>query len=379
MQDTHTNTTHGHRKKVCIAITKGHWGGAQQYVYTLATHLHPHHEVTVVSGPGLLVEKLREAGVSVTEISSLQRDIHLLSEIQGLWKLYTFLKKEKPDVLHLNSSKMGVLGTIAGRCAHIPRIIFTAHGWAFNEDRPYAVRLLFKLLQYSTILLSHKTIAVSAKAKQDIVSLPYTREKIVVIYNGIRDTYPMHSKTDSRRALGLPETAYLIGSVSELHKNKGIDIALEAMTRLPTEVMYAVVGDGEEKEHLLSLREKLGLQDRVFFVGRKENAKSYMHAFDLFLLPSRTEAFPYVLLEAGVAKLPVVASRVGGVPEVTENYKTGLLYKRGFVPEMVEVIRTAIQNPEKTKVLAAALHAEVTSRFTEEKMLSETVRLYFMK
>lgn len=373
MQDTQTHS----RKKVCIAITKGHWGGAQQYVYTLATHMSQHHDVVVISGSGILLDRLREVGIRAIEIGAIQRDIHILKECVGLWQLYKHLKKEQPDVLHLNSSKMGLLGTITGRLCGIPKIIFTAHGWAFNEDRPYVMKLIFMFLQYITIMLSHKTIAVSAKAKQDVVSLPHTKDKIVVIYNGIAPTYPIHSKTESRRILGVPPDAYSIGTVSELHRNKGIDIALEALTRLPTEVVYVVIGDGEEKEHLLALREKLGLHDRVFFVGRKENAKSYMHAFDLFLLPSRTEAFPYVLLEAGVATLPVVASRVGGVPEVIENYKTGLLYKRGFVPEMVEVIKTAIQNPEKTKGLATALHTEVTTRFTEEKMLTETERLYF--
>ncbi len=374
MQDTATQ----HRRKICIAITKGYWGGAQQYVYTVATHMAQQYDVVVISGSGILLEKLQNAGIRTIEISAIQRDIHIMREIKGLWHLYRHIKKERPDVLHLNSSKMGFLGTIVGRLCAVPKIIFTAHGWAFNEDRSYLMRHVFMFLQYLTILLSHKTIAVSAKAKQDVVSLPYTQKKVVVIYNGISATYKLHTRTESRQLLGLPQDAYIIGTVSELHKNKGIDIALQAISQTKPEIYYCSIGGGEEKEALIAKRNLLGLEHRVFFLGRKENARAFIPAFDVFLLPSRTEAFPYVLLEAGVAGVPVVASRVGGIPEVIENYKTGLLYKRGGVRELVEAINTAYTNTTKMHDLGKALHTEVTHRFTEEKMLAETERLYLI-
>jgi len=151
------------RKKVLFLITKSNWGGAQRYVYDLATHLDQtkFEPVVALGGDGELVTLLDHAGVRVIRINSLTRDISLKKEKEFASELYKIIRIEKPDILHVNSSKAGGVGTALGRILRVPRIIFTAHGWAFNEERPWWQRMVIKFLHWVTVLLSHRTIAVS--------------------------------------------------------------------------------------------------------------------------------------------------------------------------------------------------------------------------
>ena len=129
---------HTNRKKVLFLITKSNWGGAQRYVYDLVTTLDKSQFDVVVAlgGNGILVEMLNHAGIRTIIIQSLARNISIKNELSFARELWNILRIEKPDVFHVNSSKAGGVGTFLGRLSRVPRIIFTAHGWAFNEDRP---------------------------------------------------------------------------------------------------------------------------------------------------------------------------------------------------------------------------------------------------
>ena len=141
---------HLKRTKVLFLITKSTLGGAQRYVYDLATGLDSAEFETCVAvgGEGPLLETLAEAGIKVHKLTHLQRDISFFNEIQTFFELLRIIRKEKPQVLHINSSKAGFLGGLAGRFCRVPKIIFTAHGWAFNEDRSPFQRRIFKLLHF---------------------------------------------------------------------------------------------------------------------------------------------------------------------------------------------------------------------------------------
>ena len=126
-------------KKILFVITKSNWGGAQKYVYDLANELHrpnAEFEVAVAFGQeGQLAGKLREAGITTHPIRSLQRDVSVIADIKSFFELLRLFKTQKPDIAHLNSSKVGGLGALAARVAGVPKIIFTVHGWPFWETR----------------------------------------------------------------------------------------------------------------------------------------------------------------------------------------------------------------------------------------------------
>jgi Glycosyltransferase Family 4 len=127
------------RKKVLFLITKSNWGGAQRYVYDLATNLDLTKFMPVVAlgGDGPLSQMLQNAQIPVVGLTQMRNSTSLKQAWSSYWELVRVIKSEKPDVLHLNSSVAGLVGAIAGRFARVPHIIFTAHGWAFNEDRPW--------------------------------------------------------------------------------------------------------------------------------------------------------------------------------------------------------------------------------------------------
>lgn len=283
------------KKKVIIAITKTTWGGAQKYVYDIAISLHKDRiNVIVLTGsPGRLTEKLEQVGIRTIIISGLERNVRFFSEFKVFFRLLYILFKEKPTVFHVNSSKIGGLGGITGRITRVPNIIFTAHGWAHVEDRPWWQRLIIKLLHYLTVGLSHKTIAVSEIVKKQITRNKATK-KITVIHNGIDRIY-FKDKDAAKEFLAIACGREIkkydtwIGTISELHKNKGLQYAIEAVNELPRQTCFITIGDGEEKERLLTHAKSVGVGDRVFFAGHIDNAHCYLKAFDIFVLTSIKE------------------------------------------------------------------------------------------
>ena len=370
--------------KVMLGITKGIWGGAQEYVFSLATNLPKEkYDVSVVCGAGgTLVEKLIGKNIRTFTIGTMSRDIYFLNEIKSFLALWKIIKKEKPDILHLNSSKMGLLGGFVGRLLGVPKIIFTVHGLASNENRPFLVRKFFLFLHWLTVILSNTTIVVSEKTKNDLVDLPWVNQKIFVIHNGI-EKINFEEKSVAQKYLAdlarTEPTKIMIGTISELHKNKGLDFLILACTNLPEETSVYIVGDGEEKNNLTELIVRFSLEKKIYLVGRVENTKKYLLGFDIFTLTSRTEALPYTVLEAGLAGLPVVASRIGGIPEIIESEKSGILVQVGDIEKISKSLKNLVLEPQKRANLGQALQQKVEQDFSLQKMISETEKIYILK
>ncbi len=374
------------KTKVLFVITKSNWGGAQRYVYDLATGLPKDRFDVVVAlgGSGTLIHKLHAEHIRVLPIFSLARDVSTIGDIFAFFEIWSIFRREKPDVIHLNSAKASGLGTLAARFAGISNIIFTAHGWAFNEDRSFLSRLSIKLLSWVTTLLAHKTIAVSEAVHKDTRNWPFVKNKIITIHNGVnsvdfalRDDARVYFATKS--GITLPHDALLIGTIAELHKNKGLTFSVEAFAEIAQKypsLFYFILGDGEEREQLEILIKRHELAGRVFLIGFIENAANYLKAFDIFVLPSVKEGLPYVLLEAGIAGLAVVASHVGGIPEIIEDGKTGLLIPPRSPDDIVEHIVRLAKTPSIRASLGTALREKVLRDFSHETMTSRTVALY---
>lgn len=375
------------RPKVLLVITKGIAGGAQRYVSDLAARL-PVNEwnpVVAYGEGGSLGERLAHMGVRAVHIEDLKRDIGFGREAGAFFSLLKLIREEKPEILHLNSSKAGFLGALAGRIAGVPTVIFTAHNWAFNYDVNPAAKIAYKIVHWLTVMLCHKTIAVSKKVALDMASFPFVKKKLKVVYNGIEPAeLEAKSKVKTLLAPTIHEAVW-IGTVSELHRNKGLDFALEAFAELVkryAHIAFVVIGGSGtaegagEAESLSALVEKLGIGHKVHFLGPIQDASLFLKAFDIFTLTSRTEALPYTILEAGRAELAVVASRVGGIPEIIENGKSGLLVPPGNIKEIEKALADLIDHPEKRDKLGKKLSQIVAKKFSVDKMVAETAKVY---
>jgi glycosyltransferase involved in cell wall biosynthesis len=372
--------------KVLFVITKSSFGGAQHYVYDLATTL-PREQFEVVvalGGQGLLVHKLRFAGVRTVSLPSLERNVSPLRDAASFFTLWRIFCTERPDVVHLNSAKASGLGALAARLAGVPNIIFTAHGWAFNEDRSRLSRMVIKFLSWMTVVLAHKTIAVSKAVYRDTQNWPFINNKVVTIHNGVNEVAFLsrekaHEKLFQEKGFSIPHGALIVGTIAELHPNKGLPYAIEAIARLSVEhpdIYYVILGDGEEKGRLNALVEAHGLHGRVLLLGFVKDASHYLKAFACFLLPSVKEGLPYVLLEAGLAGLPVIASRVGGIPEVVEDKKTGFLVPPRDPEAIAYATKDLFDSPALRAKLGAALREKVIRDFSFDRVISETIGVY---
>ncbi len=389
-----------HMKKVVHIITKSNWGGAQRYVYDLATGLpnDKFESVVIAGGNGTLVEKLTETGVRTITLESLGRDINPLKDFSSLVDLIKMLRKERPDILHLNSSKIGALGALAGRLTGTKKIIFTAHGWAFNEDRSFASKMFIKLTHWLTILLCHRVIAVSQNIADQVLWWPRAKGKIVVILNSIKKE-PLYTAKGAIQVLAsmnenlkqslakdptLKKTLW-IGTVAELHRIKGHVYALEAIKQITartgkrkqeSRIIFTIIGEGQERQNLEQKIKELGLEEQVFLMGHVPNANLYLKAFDIFLFPSLSEGLGYALVEAGAAGLPCISTAVGGLPEVVEDMKSGILIQPRKSQDIAHSIEFLMEHPKIALEHGKALKERVEEKFNFETMLNKVIDLY---
>jgi glycosyltransferase involved in cell wall biosynthesis len=377
-------------------ITKSFWGGAQKYVFDMATSLPKGaFEPVVVSSDGSLLDKLEEQGIRTIAVKRFSRNINILSEPLVFFEFVKIFREERPDIAHLNSSKAGAIGALAARICRVSKIVFTSHGWAFNEDRPVWQKFLIRIFVWVSLVLADRVICVSAKTKNDVKNFPFVRSKTEIIYNGVKP-YGLLSREEAREKImekiGLSRLAggsvagqpvflkkdmVCVGTISELHKNKGLSYAIKAVSGLKDlPVVFVIIGEGELEENLKSQISNLKLENKVFLLGRIEGAKRYLEAFDIFTLTSVTEAFPYSLLEAGFAGLPVVASSVGGVPEVIQDEKNGILIQSKNWQEAASAIRKLSLSPQLREFLGNNLKETVKARFLFEDAFEKTLNLY---
>lgn len=372
------------KKQICLVITKSNFGGAQKYVYEIATSLDKDiFDVTVaLGGNGILKNKLQDSGIEVISIPGLERDISLLKEIKVFKFLYNLFNERHFDVVHLNSSKIGGLGSLAARISGVPKIIFTAHGWAFNEDRSFLSKLLIKTTYWITIMICDKTIAVSKNIKQRIIGWPFVSNKIEVIHNGVKnlnfDTKEISREKLSEINQNIDKSKFLIGTIAELHPIKGLDILIESAKEITKDsnVQFLIIGEGQQRKELEEIIQSSKLENKVILLGFLDNAAKYLKAFDLFVLPSRSEALALVVLEAGLAEVPVIASKVGGLPEIISNENFGRLFTSENSSELSNQIKSAIQNYEKEMQSSQNLNKRVKENFSHEKMLEKTILIY---
>ncbi len=356
-------------------------GGAQRYVYDLAVGAKKegHHVGVICGGNGALIDKLKKIEIYPQILPFLSRDISIKNDIGTFSEIFKILKKQKPDIFHINSSKMGLIGVIAGRLAGINKIIFTAHGWAFNEPKYIKFRSLVRLIYWLTIILSHKTICVSQKLKNDVSDLPWTKNKLVVIKNGIEE-FQLLDREEARQKLapGISSDTILVGSFSELHKVKGLDILIEAFGKFKKnkDAILVLIGSGEELENLKNLSIKLDIQESVIFLGYLDNARSYLNAVDIFMMPSRSEGLPYAILEAGMAEKPVIASGVGGIPEIIVNNQNGILVPKEDPESLKRALEKLYEDPKLRLKLGQSLKEAIKENYSEELMIDKTFELY---
>jgi glycosyltransferase involved in cell wall biosynthesis len=367
--------------KILHIVTLSEWGGAQHIVYLLAKYLRSEHDISVACAPGgLLVERLRELGIRVVEIPELCRMPHPLKDLRALWKLYRLIQAEQFDIVHTHSTKAGLLGRLAARLANVSMILFTAHGWAFSEGRPWLWRWLLAQTERMPALFSTKIICVSEHDRQLALKFGVApQEKLTVIYNGL-DPSPFASLTDRnelRRELELSPSERIITTVGRLAPPKDLETLLAACERLEyPSWRLLILGDGPLRSRVARAIRTKGLRNYVTLLGERRDVPRFLKASDIFVLSSRWEGLPLVVIEAMLAGLPVVATRVGGIPELVEDGVTGLLVPPQDPRALHRALAQLLSDPELCERLGNSGQRRALERFTVERMIAQVRALY---
>jgi len=375
--------------QILYIITKSVWGGAAKYVYDLSTNLIGEFDVAVAAGgQGQFYKKIKQTNIPYYQITNFQRTINPLKDLFAFFEILSLLFQLKPNIIHVNSSKAGGVVGVAVQIyiffSHQKiNLIFTAHGWAFNEDRASWQISLIKLFSKVTSWFYDKIICVSEYDRQMALKYKIAPErKLITIHNGI-DLKNMSflSKSEAQKRLIGRESPLLIGTIAEWTKNKGLIYLIKATQTLELkekEFDVILIGSGEnpDKEEIYQYDTKYNL-DNVRLIEFIPEAIKYLKAFDIFILPSLKEGLPYTIIEAMTAQLPIIATNIGGIPEMIENNINGILIEPKNPDLIGEKITYLINNPEKAQAMAQKARQKAEQEFSLDKMIEKTKNLYY--
>lgn len=374
--------------KILYLITKSNWGGAQRHVFDLAVAMKDRgHDVAVaLGGDGTLRTRLEAAGIYTHSIASLGRDISTGKDTGSLKEIMSVIHHRRPDILHVHSPKAAGLGAVAGRILGVKKIMYTVHGWAFNEDRPLPQRLAIIFFSWLTMMLCSTTILLSEREYAQAQRFPWIKHKLRLIPLGIKTPTFMSvegAKQTMAKHIGMSVPEYakktVVGTISELHPNKGLNYLINAFAstviQYPNTILV-IVGNGQEQANLRTLIQDKKLENSVFLAGYVDHAAELLKSFTIFIMSSLKEGLPYAILEAGTASLPVVATTVGGIPEIVEDMKSGVLVQPKNIKELSHALSYMIEHPDERRKFGAALRQRVTTSFSLPTMLEGVVELY---
>ena len=391
-------------KKLLFVITQPVVGGAQKYVFDLASYFSQKsgYDVLVAMGgsaEGDLFKKLDLAKIKTHHLKFLGREIKISDDFLAFFEILKLFKQEQPDIIHLNSSKVGLIGALAGWYYGLghnykPKIIFTAHGWRFKENRPGWVQSAAVFLAWFSSKFIDRIICVSQDDFNQALKYRIAPiRKLQIIHNAVTDTKFLTQKNalaQISKIMGreIPNDAVLLVNFGRLYATKGLNYLIESVKELRAklsnkEIFLVIFGDGPEQENLksqisnLPVRQAgLKLQDCIFLVGDKSEVSQYLTAFDAMVLSSTKEGFPYAILEAGLAGVPVISTNVGGVGEVINDGETGILVKPKDSKELAEAMENLIKDTAQAEKMSATLKKLILKKFDFETMASKTEWVY---
>jgi glycosyltransferase involved in cell wall biosynthesis len=333
-----------------------------------------------VAGPPEITAAAAGFGAEVFPLD-IKGELDPLRDARAVFELIRVLQKKRVDVLHAHGSKAGVVGRLAALLAGTPAVFLTAHNSVFYEEWPAYKKRVVGLAQAILARGTSRVIAVSEALRAEIIAREKVDPaKVVTVHNGIE---PARFKNVGprellRQRLNLPADSAVIGTIARLAPQKGVRYLIQAAALIPAGLrpVFLVVGEGPLRAELEASARNAGVADRFIFTGLRSDIPLILGALDLLVLPSVTEGLPLVLLEAMAASLPVVATRVGGVPEAVVDGKTGIVVPPQDAPALAAAIAALLAAPDRARQFGAAGEDRVSRVFTVHRMVSLTTELY---
>ena len=348
-------------------------GGAFAHVRQLCEAFSERGHALAVCGPHS--NRVDEIAATVIPVE-MGRPISPAADARAIAAVADAIREFEPDVVHAHGSKGGVMARLA-RVRH-PRtpLILTPHQYAFvNYFAGAGQRLAYQVIERTLAPLATRVIGV-CEAERRIAARIGPQGRTRLVYNGIT---PLPRVPPSERLTDLRERGPVVLAVAELHERKGIATLLEAaplIRRRHPEAQIAIAGDGPAQAELVALRDELGFEDVVRFLGHVEDVPAALAGADVFVNPAWAEAFPYSVLEAMSTARPIVATDVGGTAEAIRTGETGVLVPPHDAPALAEGIAALLDDRRLAARLGGAAEAEAAERFSLEQMIAGTAAVY---
>lgn len=348
-------------------------GGASVHLLDLAKGMiRQGHQVHIlVGGTGIFTEELKKNNISFSSLKYLKREIALTHDVLGFGEIKKHLKQLKPDIVHCHSSKAGLLGRLAAKSLNLP-VVFTAHGWAFTEGISPRKQKIYAQIEKFLIKFSDHIITVSEFDR--IYGFNFgvgSLDIVTTVHNGI----PIQDlQIEKVRQFDQPCKIIMVARFDDQKDQMTLIQALGLLKNKNWVMEF--IGSGPTVERCKQEANKLGLGDKIKFLGQQRNVKDFLNNSDIFVLSTNYEGFPLTILEAMRAKLPVIATNVGGNNESVIDKETGFLTNKNDVQDLSIALSTLIDDRNLAIEMGKRGYERFITEFTHDLMLTKILKIY---
>ena len=357
-------------------------GGMKEHVLTLAENFDRQRYNLMVCGPdyGDIMKQLQGMVVQTFSLA-LKGSFNPFQDVQVIIQLIKLLRQHAVKIIHTHGAKAGLVGRLAARRAGVPISIATFHNFIYGEEHPMWKKNSFAMIQRLLARQTDYAITVSEALGNEIKRVErFPDQRVTTIYNGINlnKFNQITEVTRKKRELGLEKYAPVVGVVARLIPQKGVSCFLKAakivQDHIPS-VQFLVVGDGPARLTLEQEAVSLGLK-KILFAGFRFDVPQLLPLINIFVIPSISEGLSIGALEAMAARRPIVASKVGGLPELLRHGKTGMLVPPNDPAALAKTIVTILERPFFAEILGLQARQDVEKRFSVNKMVYATQSVY---
>ncbi len=356
--------------KILYLITRSEPGGAQSHLNTLVGHFGSE-VVGVAAGideDNALESATREAGVEFIPIKHLMQPLHVVNDLRATLEIADLLRRLRPDLVHIHSSKAGIVGRIGARMVGIPSV-FTAHGWAFADGVSWKRKMLALPSEFAFGRLTDQIITVSKTDQRLALNHNVASSKrMTVVWNGIEDT--------PHRAMPGVGDEVRIAMVARFAPQKDHQTLLRALKGVQGNWRLVLIGDGSSRTHIESLAGELGIANRIEFLGSRKDVPEILARTHVFALSTNWEGLPISILEGMRAGLPIVATDVGGISELVQSGQNGLLVPRSDTQALRIALERLVNDQSMRERFGRASRERYEADFTAQRMFDQTRAVY---
>ena len=379
--------------RILRLIARLNMGGPALHVAYLTRGLDERGYVTTLGagslarGEGSMAFVAEELGVEVRSVPQLHREVSPVLDPVSVGRVARLIREVRPHILHTHTAKAGAIGRSAAVLAgdaRPPVVVHTFHGHVLRGYFDPVRTAVYREVERSLARVTTRLVAVSPEVRDELVEFDVApAEKFSVIRLGIdldsRIVDPGSDGLDLRRALGVPEDTFVVGWIGRMTAIKHLPDLLAAFARLRergVDARLCLVGDGPDREEVEQRAHELGIARFTLYLGYQRDIAPYYGLFDALLLPSGNEGTPVVAIESLAAGTPVVATRVGGVPDVVADGVDGFLAGVGDVDGLAAGLERLARDPALRLTMGLAGRERTLPRYRVERLVDDVDELY---